>query len=200
MSFSVSVNAGMSATGCCRRKLRAVSESPRRFEVHFLLNEVYHANRVLRNTADMRQTGMFDAPLPDEFDPSKDIPEEIEVHVANCTGDSFKYDLVTEPPPGHTRLRILIPDGFQIITVSTTAQEVAIEVEDVIDFGPRSTGRQNRLSARWWSRARSGAATSPSLEPERKASWAAFCKPVASNSVLYPLSYKDWCVPQNLSL
>lgn len=53
---------------CRTRKLRAVAESPRRFEVHFLLNEVYHANRVLR-MADMRQTGMFDAPLPDEFDP-----------------------------------------------------------------------------------------------------------------------------------
>jgi hypothetical protein len=84
---------------CRTRKLRAVAESPRRIEVHFLLNEVYHANRVLRMT-DMRQTGRFDAPLPDEFDPEKDIPEEIEVHLANCTGDSFKYDLVTEPPPG----------------------------------------------------------------------------------------------------
>jgi hypothetical protein len=62
------------------------------------------------------------------------------------------------------------------------------------------TGGQNRPSARWWSRARSGAATAPSPEPERKASWAAFCKPVASNSVLYPLSYKDWCAPQNLRL
>ena len=49
------------------------------------------------------------------------------------------------------------------------------------------TGGQNRPSARWWSRARSGAATAPSPEPERKASWAAFCEPVASNSVLYPL-------------
>jgi len=85
---------------CRTRKLRAVAESPR-FEVHFLPNEVYHANRVLR-MADVRQTGMFDAPLPDEFDRKKDIPEEIEVDVANCTGDSFKYDLVTEPPPGHT--------------------------------------------------------------------------------------------------
>lgn len=34
-------------------------------------------------------------------------------------------------------------------------------------------------------------ATAPSPEPERKASWAAFCKPVASNSVLYRLSCRS---------
>jgi hypothetical protein len=58
------------------------------------------------------------------------------------------------------------------------------------------TGGQNRPSARWWSRARSGVATAPSPELERKASRAVFCKPVASNSVLYPLPTKTGVLPE----
>ena len=86
----------------------------------------------LANSADEKSrrqiVHQFDAPLPDLFDPQKDVPEEIEVHVANST-EHYTYDAIEEPSPGHTRFRVLIPDGFQIITVSTTTDTVSIEVE-----------------------------------------------------------------------
>lgn len=94
----------------------------------------------LANSADEKSRrqviDQFDAPLPDEFDPKKDVPEEIEVHVFHST-DRYKFDVVSEPPPGHTRFRVLIPDGFQIITVSTSVDSVAIEVEEVNTSDPR---------------------------------------------------------------
>jgi hypothetical protein len=79
----------------------------------------------------------FDAPLPVEFDPKKDNPEEIEVHVTNGR-EKYTYDVVEEPPPGHIRFRVLIPDGFQIITVSTTVDSVAVEVGEVTASDVRS--------------------------------------------------------------
>ena len=88
----------------------------------------------LANSADEKSrrqiVGQFDAPLPAEFDPKKDVPEETEVHVAHST-ERYKFDVVLEPPPGHTRFRVNVPDGYQIVTVSTSIDNVAIEVEEI---------------------------------------------------------------------
>lgn len=90
----------------------------------------------LANSADEKSRryiiDQYEPRLPDFFDPQKDVPEEIEVHVTHGT-DRYKYDAVSEPSPGHTRLRILVPDGFQVITVSTSAHEVGVEVEELSD-------------------------------------------------------------------
>ena len=78
----------------------------------------------------------YEAPLPDFFDAAKDGPEEIEVHISQGTQE-WKYDVVEDPSPGHTRFRILVPDGFQIVTVATTADSVSIEVESHSDSRPQ---------------------------------------------------------------